>query len=132
MILHIPIINNFNYALFFWAVVIHTIVDWLFQTEWMAINKISLRHPAAYVHSGLHAAALLLVFPWYLALLVGVTHLFIDTRQPVGWWIKHVKGMPKSAPTFSQVEMWLDQIFHGLILLFVVLALPILGIVPDL
>jgi hypothetical protein len=102
--------------LLIWAIVIHLVVDWLLQTEWMARNKASLKHPAAYVHSGLHALALLVIFPWWLALGVGATHLLIDTRVPVTWWTEKVKQMPPSAPDYRQIEIWLDQIFHILML----------------
>lgn len=107
-----------------WAVIIHMIVDWLLQTDWMARNKINLRHPAAYVHSGMHALGLMLVFPWWMALGVGVTHLLIDTRKPVTWWIETIKQMPPSTPVYMHVEIWLDQIFH---ILMLVLAVLILG-----
>jgi uncharacterized membrane protein len=109
-----------------WAVVIHLVVDWLLQTDWMAMNKTNLRHPAAYVHSGLHTLGLLLVFPWWLAMSVGITHLLIDTRKPVTWWIETIKQMPPSTPIYTQVEMWLDQIFHLLMLVVAVLILPVL------
>jgi uncharacterized membrane protein len=111
---------------FIWAVVIHLVVDWLLQTEWMALNKRSLKHPAAYVHSGLHALGLLLIFPWWLALSVGITHLLIDTRKPITWWIDTIKQMPPTTPIYSQVEIWMDQIFHLLMLVIAVVILPIL------
>ena len=107
-----------------WAVISHLVVDWLLQTEWMAMNKRSLKHPAAYVHSGLHTLGLLLIFPWWLALGVGVTHLLIDTRKPVTWWIDTIKQMPPTTPIYSQVEIWMDQIFHLLMLVIAVLVLP--------
>lgn len=110
-----------------WAVVIHLVFDLLLQTEWMAQNKTSLRHPAAYVHSGLHALGLLLIFPWWLALGVGITHLLIDTRRPVTWWIETIKQMPRSTPNYRQVEIWLDQLFHVLMLVFAVLLLAFLA-----
>ena len=108
-----------------WAIVIHLVVDWLLQNEWMACNKTSLKHPAAYAHSGLHALALLLVFPWYLALGVGITHLLIDTRRPITWWIKSIKQMPRTSPVYTHVEIWMDQIFHLLLLVLAVILLPL-------
>ena len=109
-----------------WATAIHMAVDWLFQTDWMARNKANLRHPAAYVHSGLHTLGLLLVFPWFIALGVGISHLLIDTRKPVTWWMETVKQMPRSALTYTHVEIWLDQIFHMAVLVIAVLLLPFL------
>ena len=81
-----------------WAVVIHLIADWPLQTEWMALHKSNLLHPAAWVHSGIHALLLLLVFPWYFALGIGFTHLLIDTRVPVQWWSKTFKHMSPAEP----------------------------------
>ena len=109
-----------------WATAIHMAVDWLFQTDWMARNKTNLRHPAAYIHSGLHTLGLLLVFPWFIALGVGISHLLIDTRRPVIWWMNTVKQMPQSSPIITHVEIWLDQIFHMAILVIAVLLLPFL------
>ena len=108
-----------------WAIVIHLVVDWLLQNEWMARNKTNLRHPAAYVHSGLHALGLMLVFPWYMAFGVGITHLLIDTRRPVTWWIEKIKQMPRSAPVYLDVEIWMDQIFHLLMLGLAVIFIPL-------
>ena len=122
-----PNINNLlpiATDLLIWAVVIHLVVDWLLQTDWMARYKTSLAHPAAYVHSGLHALGLMLVFPWWLALGVGISHLLIDTRKPVTWWIETIKQMPATTPIYNHVEMWLDQIFHLLMLVIAVLMLP--------
>jgi hypothetical protein len=123
MISQIPVINNFQTNILAWAVFIHLLVDWLLQTEWMACNKTNLRHPAAYAHSGLHTLGLLLVFPWFLALGVGISHLLIDTRKPVTWWIEKIKQMPRSAPVYTHVEIWMDQIFHGLMIGLAVLLL---------
>lgn len=121
-----PTILPINADVLAWAVAIHLVFDWLLQTEWMACNKTNLRHPAAYVHSGLHTLGLLLVFPWFLALGVGLSHLLIDTRRPVTWWIEHVKQMPRNTPDYNRIEMWLDQIFHFLMLVIAVLLLDFL------
>ena len=110
-----------------WATAIHMAVDWLFQTDWMARNKTNLLHPAAYVHSGLHTLGLLLVFPWFIALGVGISHLLIDTRKPVIWWMNTVKQIPRSSPIITHVEIWLDQIFHMAMLVIAVLLLPFLS-----
>lgn len=114
-----------------WGAVIHLVCDWLLQSEWMAVNKTSLRHPAAYVHSGIHALGFLLVFPWYGALALGASHLLIDTRKPVEWWSKLIgQTQPKggitgwgeregdriqTAPYYDlglEVRIWVDQVFH--------------------
>ena len=65
-----------------WALIAHVVADWLLQTDWMAVNKVNLRHPAGYVHAGVYTLFMLPLFPWCLALLICVTHLIIDTRGP--------------------------------------------------
>jgi len=94
-----------------WAIVAHLIADWLFQNDWMALNKTSLRHPASWVHSGLHVIALLFVLPWHLALVAGALHLLIDTRIPLNWWMHTVKQV-KPASQGLIVEIWVDQVMH--------------------
>src|SRR5690349_1322319 len=104
-----------------WGIMVHLIADWLFQNNWMAIHKIDLRHPAAWVHSGIHVVGLCLVFAWPVALLIGVTHLLIDTRKPLLWWMRVIKQIPKDT-RFPIVEIWLDQVMHIAVLAVVVLA----------
>lgn len=105
-----------------WGVMVHLIADWLFQNDWMAIHKIDLRHPAAWVHSGIHTLGLCLIFSWPVALLIGFTHLLIDTRKPLLWWMRVIKRIPKDT-RFPIVEIWLDQVMHITVLAVVVLAL---------
>jgi len=94
-----------------WGIVIHLVADWLFQTNWMALYKSDLRHPAAWVHSGIHTLGLFLVFAWPLAVLIGLTHLLIDTRKPLIWWIRVIKHVPAD-DRLPMVEIWLDQVMH--------------------
>lgn len=157
--------------LLIWGVVVHLVIDWLAQNEWMAVNKAKRRvpvwgdrgigvagprwwdrHPAAYVHAGLHAAAQLLVFPWPAALAIGVTHLLIDTREPVEWWsklirqtqpaevphalvymakageheIRHVEDAPAGSPVLmdlgAEVRIWVDQVWHVAVIALAALA----------
>lgn len=114
-------------GLLIWGVVVHLVCDWLLQNEWMALNKVSLRHPAAYVHSGIHGLAMLLVFPWWGALAIGVSHLLIDTRKPVVWWSRLIRqtqpqgervvtwDSPHPIPAYdigTETRFWVDQVFH--------------------
>jgi hypothetical protein len=94
-----------------WGSAVHLVVDWLLQNEWMAENKRSLRHPAGYVHAGLHTVALVLVFPWAAALVLGVVHLLIDTRKPLEWWAG-VFGQTSEGPIAIQLHIWRDQALH--------------------
>lgn len=118
-----------------WALIAHVVADWLLQTDWMAVNKINLRHPAGYIHAGVYTLFMLPLFPWAIALLIGVTHLFIDTRGPVHWWMRTVKRIPLGGgtelPSAQQpsayaklgfVESAVDQAFHVVILAAAALA----------
>jgi hypothetical protein len=145
--------------LLIWGIVVHLVIDWLGQNEWIAVNKAKRRqrwlngrkllevgggapithtqidsawwdrHPAAYVHAGMHGAAQLLVFPWPAALAIGVTHLLIDTRVPVAWWsrlIRQTQPNPNLIPVMdigADVRIWADQVWHiGVIALVALVA----------
>lgn len=118
-----------------WALIAHVVADWLLQTDWMAVNKVNLRHPAGYVHAGVYTLFMLPLFPWFLAILIGATHLFIDTRGPVQWWMRTVKRMPPGGGSGRSgagspgaytnsgfLESAVDQAFHVVILAAAALA----------
>lgn len=94
-----------------WGTLAHWIADWPLQNNWIAVNKIRLTHPAAWVHGGIHFAALVFVFPWYMALALAAAHILIDTRIPLNWWRKtfHVTG---EEPMALHVAIWMDQVVH--------------------
>ncbi len=107
--------NATDYLL--WGWVTHLIVDWFFQNEWQAVNKTSLTHPAAYVHSGLHLLGLLCVFPWWMALLIAVSHLVIDTRRPLQHWARLMRQTSDpSNPVTLHLAFWRDQVAHVAVL----------------
>jgi hypothetical protein len=98
-------------SLLLWGIVSHLIADWLLQNHWMATNKMSLRHPAAWVHSGIHLIAMLLVFPPFAAFLLFIIHLLIDTRIPLAWWRKTFK-QTQEGDVALHVAIWGDQVAH--------------------
>jgi hypothetical protein len=104
-----------------WGIIAHLVADWMLQTEWMVLHKTDLHHPAGWIHAGVHTLLMMLVFSWPLALLIGVTHLWIDTRIPLVWWMTVVKRAPINAASFI-VQIWLDQVFHIAVLALVVLV----------
>lgn len=118
----VSIVPNTNLLL--WGIVIHLIADWIFQNQWMADNKSSLKHPAAYVHSGIHLIALLIVFPPLAAVLLAVSHLLIDTRKPLQWWRSFFR-QTQDGPAALHVAMWGDQVLH---IAMIALAVVLLGI----
>jgi len=93
------------------AFVAHLIADWVLQNDWMARHKTSLRHPAAWVHAGIHGVCLGLALGWPGGVVLGFAHLLIDTRVPVAWWIQHFKRS-QQAPESATIAIWLDQTFH--------------------
>lgn len=94
-----------------WGIVAHLVADWLLQNEWQAMNKVSLKHLAAYVHSGIHTLALACVFPWPAAFALGVSHLLIDTRRPLQWWRALIR-QTREGPLAVHVAIWGDQVAH--------------------
>ena len=97
------------------ALIVHLVADWFLQSDWMSVNKTSLRYPAAWVHSGIHTLGYLLIMPVGLALAIGITHILIDTRKPLIWLRRIFRQNPKGAvaPVF---EIWQDQATHIVIL----------------
>lgn len=97
--------------LFIAGFVAHLVADWFLQNAWMSDNKTSLKHPAAWVHSGIHFVAFLFVFPVWAAFALFVTHILIDTRKPLQWWRLLVKQNAPPA-VFPAFAMWQDQAAH--------------------
>ena len=98
-------------SLLIWGIVIHLFCDWLLQNHAMAQNKSNLRHPLAYVHSGIHLLGLLLIFPVWAAILISVLHLLIDTRVPLTWW-RNFYRQTRTGDVALHVAMWSDQVAH--------------------
>lgn len=98
-------------TLFEQALVAHLVGDWLLQNDWMARHKTSLRHPAAWVHAGIHAILFGLILGWGAALFLGVSHMIVDTRVPQRWWSRFY-GQTIEGPTGEHVRIWGDQVIH--------------------
>jgi hypothetical protein len=121
--------------LLIWGLVLHLIADWPLQNDWMANNKAKrwvdkdgdgvlrdrkmqpttywwLRHPAAWVHAGIHTVMLALVFGWP-AIFLGLVHLIIDTRTPVVWWSQLVKQtQPKNRIFYQHSELYAEEVYE--------------------
>jgi hypothetical protein len=93
------------------GLVAHLVADWILQNDWMARNKISLRHPASWTHAAIHGVFLGLALGWQAGLVLGFIHLLIDTRVPVAWWIRVFKKCGQ-APEAGTIAIWLDQTLH--------------------
>lgn len=94
-----------------WGIVAHLIADWLLQDVWMAQYKTDLKHPASWVHAGIHTILYLFIFPVPVALLLGVIHMLIDTRKPLQWWEKYVK-QTHDGEIGMHITIWRDQVLH--------------------
>lgn len=121
-------------TLLIWGVLIHLVCDWLLQSDWMATNKANLKHLAGYVHASIHTIGLLLVFPWFVAVIVGITHLFIDTRIPLKYWGELCVNAPTdpSNPVTLHIAMWRDQVLHMLIIGLAALSVVYWHLLPNL
>ena len=98
-------------TLFERGLVAHLVADWLLQNDWMALNKTKLRHPAGWVHAGIHAICLGLALGPLAGVVLGLAHLLQDTRAPVDWWIRVFKKSDK-APEARLIALCTDQVFH--------------------
>jgi len=83
----------------------------MLQNDWMARNKTSLLHPAAWTHAAIQGLCLALALGWQAGLVLGFVHLLIDTRVPVAWWMCRCKKCEK-APEATSIAIWLDQTLH--------------------
>lgn len=100
-----------------WGVIAHIIADWFLQTEWQAIHKVKWQHPAAWLHSGIHFGFLLLVFPFVPALLLAMSHFWIDLRKPLQWWRRTIRQTTDPGnPATIHIAFWQDQCAHVLCL----------------
>lgn len=93
------------------GLVAHLVADWLLQNDWMAVNKLSLRHPAAWVHAAIHAVLLGWALGWVGGLVLGGAHLLVDTGRPLDWWVRAFKKC-EGAPQVAMIRLWTDQVIH--------------------
>lgn len=105
-------------------VLAHLVGDWILQTEHQAMHKMNgpfFNEPLC-SHCLVYTLCFIPIFwlmqiNWLWLLLIFWSHMFLDRRWPVIWWIKHVKRT--SDETIKNL-FWLviavDQIMHILIL----------------
>ena len=97
------------------GLVAHLVADWLLQNDWMALNKTKLRHPAGWVHAGIHGVCLSLALGPLAGVVLAVVHLLLDTRAPLAWWIRVFKKCGQ-APEARLIAIWTDQVVHIVII----------------
>lgn len=93
------------------ALVAHLVADWLLQNNWMAKNKYSLLHPAAWIHAAIYALCMTLAIGWQAGTVLGAIHLIIDTGIPLQWWTRIYKDCA-GVPEALTISIWADQVVH--------------------
>lgn len=81
--------------LFIKGLLVHLFVDFFLQSDWIADNKVNIRHPAAWLHGSLNVLGLLLVFTPEIAVGLGLSHMLIDTRYPLAIWRRWLRQNPQ-------------------------------------
>ncbi len=89
----------------------HLIADWLLQNDWMARNKRSVLHPAAWVHAGIQSMCLGIALGPIAGIVLGGIHLLVDTRIPMRWW-QRVFRQTTEGEVALHVAIWEDQVIH--------------------
>jgi hypothetical protein len=104
------------------AFIAHLAADWLFQNDWIATYKTSLKHPAAWIHAAINAIFLGLALGWIAGLVLGLVHALIDTRVPLNWW-QSIFRQTSEGYTAEITRIMVDQSMHILsIALWIVLV----------
>jgi len=111
----INLISDTSTKLLLWGIVIHLFCDWLLQNHAISQNKSNLLHPASWIHSGIHLIGIWLIFPTWMAVLIALSHLLIDTRVPLQWWRKFYRQTTEGDIALH-VSIWSDQVLHIVVL----------------
>ncbi len=111
-------------ATFYDYMMAHFIADWIFQNEWIAVNKTNLRHPALYIHGFIHFVLIVALTGAIIpAIIIAVIHMVIDTRIPLMWWMNFYK-QTTDGEYGTHTKIWLDQILH-LVTIYLILRFNI-------
>jgi hypothetical protein len=101
--------------LFIKGLIVHLLVDFFLQSDWMAQHKTNLGHPAAWLHGALNVIGNLLVFTPAIAVSLGIAHTLIDLRYPLTWW----RGLFRQDPQGEAGRIFIilqDQAAHVILL----------------
>lgn len=109
---------------FEWLLIAHFAGDYLFQTEFEALNKMQNRfcNRALVSHCTKYTLCFIPVFWFYVMqpawlLFIFGSHLFFDRRWFIMWWRKHInRNSDESIAKTSWLTITIDQIFHILVL----------------
>lgn len=105
----------------------HLAGDYILQNRWMALNKEKRIGPLA-VHSAVYAACVaafalpVQTLPMGGILLIFISHMVLDRRSLVRWWMREVNGIEAGSPEEPFLKIAIDQGFHIIILALVAYA----------
>lgn len=98
----------------------HLIGDYLFQTNWMAMNKANKWLPLlshCLVYTLTISIIAFLTFgglSWLAISFIFLTHVILDRRTFVSWWAEKVMGAVSKESSWLKIVV--DQVFHLIIL----------------
>ena len=110
-------------------VLAHLLGDWILQTPYQAAHKGNgrYRNGALWRHCLVYTAVFFPVFWvldvnfWWLGFVLA-THVYVDRRTPVTWFLEHVKGNDPRDSTWTMMAIMTDQIFHLVVLCVILWA----------
>lgn len=107
-------------TLFNYLIVGHLIGDFLFQTNWMAMNK-SKKWAPLLTHCVVYTMMIFGVaffggytIPISAIALIFFSHVLLDRRTFVVWWVKKIMGTTDKGANWLNIVV--DQVFHIIIL----------------
>lgn len=117
---------NLNVSLFIILYIGHKIADYLFQTDYQALNK-HKNWKALFLHCLIYTITLTFLafiiigyFSWTAIFIIFISHIIIDKRVFVIWWATKIKKMSDTTNVAVQPAIKeLDQSFHYIILFIV-------------
>ncbi len=116
-------------SLFELLIIAHLLGDYLFQTEYEALNKAqgSFFNRPLWQHVATYTACFVPLciwvhLPWLSLVAIAGSHAFFDRRWPIIWWRKNIMGnSPESITEQFWLTIMVDQIFHILVLTVLVI-----------
>jgi len=107
--------SNFDILL-----IAHLIGDYLFQTNWMAANKVK-EWPPLIFHSFIYTSIIWIIsilgfqgLSFKACIFIFVCHIVLDQRQLVKLWSDKIMGLKDGEP--SWLRTMVDQTFHLIVL----------------
>lgn len=117
-----------NIKLFIVLYIAHKIADYLFQTDFQAINKAKSWN-ALVTHCSIYTIILTTMayifagyFDWRASFIILVSHIIIDKKVFLNWWAVNVKKMSNiEGEDKKSIFLELDQAFHYIIIFIICL-----------